>query len=326
MIWQAIEAVFVIFLMIGAGIFISWRKWVSIDTAKTFPKIILNIAIPAMLINSLTTQFSRQRLLESWLPLSIIFIVVPVTFFLGRLIAKIFRIPKERRGLFTVLFAFSNSVFIGFPVALALFGEAGMPYAVFYYLANTTSFWVLGYYVIRKDADYINGKHSRFSVREMLKNLAIPPVITILIMFVVVFAGIELPDIILTPAKYLGGLTSPLSLMFMGCMIYNIGFSGMKYEKGMGAILLGRFLLIPGICFAACMLAITFLSPQGFTSQMILMRNVFTVQIGLPVMTQSVIISELYGADTHYATKNVVWTTVLSLISIPVYMVLFQFI
>ena len=100
----------------------------------------------------------------------------------------------------------------------------------------------------------------------------------------------------------------------------------MKYEKGIGVILFGRFLLIPAICFAVCMLVITFAKPQGQAIDMTLMRNVFTVQIGLPVMTQTVITSELYGADVEYATKNVVWTTALSLITIPAYMVLFQFI
>jgi len=324
MIWQAVEAVFVIFLMIGAGVFVSWKKWVSRDVAKVLSKIIINIALPCTLIYSLTTHFTRELLSEAWLPLAIVFIVVPATFFVGELFAIIFKIPKHRRGVFAVLFSFSNSVFIGFPVALALFGDAGMPYAVFYYLANTTAFWTLGYHAIRKDADYISGKHSKVSALEILKKLVSLPIITIIVMFIVILLEIRLPNIILVTAKYLGGLTSPLSLIFIGCMIYHIGFRKMKYEKGIGVVLFGRFMLVPAICFAVCMLAIAFISPQGI--DMTLMRNVFTVQIGLPVMMHTAIVSELYGADVEYATKNVVWTTVLSLISIPAYMVLFQFI
>lgn len=325
MMWQAVEAVFVIFIMIGAGIFVSWKKWVSEDVAKAFPKLIIFLALPCTVITSFTTYVSSDQLRQSWLPLSIIFVVVPVTFLMGKLVAIICRIPKTRHGVFTVLFSFSNSVFIGFPVARALFVE-GMPFAVFYYLANTTFFWVLGYYVIRKDADLISGKHTKVSVKEIVKKLITPPMITILVMVVVVLSGLRLPNIILKPAEYIGGLTSPLSLMFMGCMIYNIGFRDMKYEKGIGAVLFGRFILIPIFCFAVCTLVILFVPDQSTTIDMALMRKVFTMQIGLPVMTQTVILSEMYGADVKYATKNVVWTTTISLISIPAYWLLLQYI
>ncbi|MDD5017012.1 MAG: AEC family transporter [Eubacteriales bacterium] len=326
MVWQAVEAVLVIFLMIGSGLFVSWRKWVSADVAKVFPKIIINITLPCMIIYSLSANFSRQQLYESWLPLTIVFAVVPVTFFIGRFFAGILKIPQTRRGVFTVLFSFSNSVFIGFPVALALFGDAGMPYALFYYLANTTFFWLLGYYVIRKDADAISGRHSGVPAAEVLKKLITPPIVTVLVMFTVILLGLKLPDLMITTAEYIGRMTSPLSLMFMGCVIYGIGIKGMGHEKGMGAVLAGRFLVIPVLCFAVCTLVISLISQGGATVDFMLMRNVFTVQISLPVMTQTVIVAEMCGADTKYATKNVVWTTLASLITIPAYMILFQYI
>ena len=326
MVWQSVEAVFVIFIMVGAGIFVSWRKWVTRDISKAFPKLVVNLTVPCVLVYNLATTFTRQQLFESWLPLLIVFIVVPITFLIGRLAAKILKIPKTRRGLFTVLFSFSNSVFIGFPIAQALFGDAGMKYAIFYFLSNTLFFFLLGFYAIIRDADAITGKHYKISTKEVVKKLISPPIVTILVMFIIILTGIELPDLILTAAHYIGAITTPLSLMFMGCMIYFIGLKGMKYEKGMLPILFGRYILMPGICFGACTLAISLFSPGGATSELLLMRNVFTVQIGLPVMIQTTITAELYGADVEYATKNVVWTTVASLVTIPAYMVLFQYI
>jgi len=326
MVWQAIEAVLVIFILIGVGVLVSWRGWVSRETAKVFPKLIIYLSLPCTVITSFTTHFTREQLAESWLPVVLIFAVVPVSFVIGLLAAKIFRIQKQRRGVFTVLFAFSNSVFIGFPVAQALFGGEGMPFAVYYYLANTTYFWLLGYYVIRRDADALSGQHSKITATEVLKKLVSAPIITIFVMVVVVLAGIRLPDLILTPAKYIGGMTSPLSLLFMGCTIYHVGLKGMKYQKGIGAVMLGRFLVIPALCFGVCMLATRLMAGALAGIDLTMMRNVFTMQIALPVMTQTVIISELYGADVEYATKGVVWTTLASLVTIPAYMVLFQYI
>ena len=326
MVWQAVQAVIVIFLMIGAGLFVSWRKWVSPENAKIFPKLIINLSFPCTIIYSLSTKLSRELLLESWLPIAIAFFVVPVMFFFSKLVAMLFRIPRARRGVFSMLFAFANAVFIGFPVAQALFGDAGMPYAVFYYLANTTWFWTLGYYGVQKDADLMCGRQSTFSVGGMLKKLVSPPIITVALMFIIVLMGIQLPKFVLTTAQYIGGMTSPLSLLFMGCVIYGIGFSGLKYEKGMGSVMLGRFLLIPVFCFAVCTLVMQFVPQHGTAIDLALMRNVFTIQSSLPVMTQTVIVCELCGADTGYAAKAVVWTTLFSLISIPLYMTLFQFV
>ncbi len=323
MILNSLQAVFIIFAITAAGVFVAWRKWVSRETAKAFPKIVINLAVPGTVVYSLYTQFTRQQLIEAWLPLLIIFFVLPLSYVLGYIFARLLKVPVTRRGVFVVLFSFSNSVFIGFPVAQALFGDAGMPFAVFYFLANTTSFWLIGSFAIKRDADAIIGRQQPYRLGEAVKKLIQPPILTVAIMIVVIFAQIKLPDIILTTAKYIGNLTTPLSLIFIGCMIYDMGFKGMKWEKGIGAVFLGRFVIIPALCLGACLLGIALFAP-GSADEFTLMRNVFVMQISLPAMTQTAIVSELYGADSEYATKNVFFTMLFSLITIPAYMLVLQ--
>lgn len=325
MIWEAIKAVFVIFIMIGAGIFVSWRKWVSREAAGSFPKIVIYLSLPCLIITSFSA-FTRQQLSDAWLPLAIIFLLMPLSYVIGRLATRVFRIPKQRRGVFTVLFSFSNSVFIGFPVAQALFGDAGMEFAVYFYLANSIAFWLLGYYAIRRDADIINGKHSKVSVKEILSKTLSVPIVMVLVMTAFVMLEVRMPSIVTEPARYIGAMTSPLSLMFMGCIIYQYGVKGMKYEKGIGPVMLGRFVVIPAIVFGVCTMAAGLMEPGMVSMDLEMMRNVFTMQSALPVMTQTVIVSDLYGADTAYATKNVVWTTLAALLTIPAYRVLLMWI
>ncbi len=325
MIWESMQAVIVIFLLIGAGMLAAWRKWITPDIANAFPKLLVNLAVPCMAIYHFYAGLDRQQVLDAWLPLLVLALVFPVSYFAGRLFAVIFNIPKTRRGVFTVLFSFSNSMFIGFPVAQALFGDAGLPFAMYYYLGNTTFFWVLGYYAIRSDADVISGSRSRFSAGEVVRKLATPPIITIVVMLAVVMLQIPLPKFAVDTAKYLGALTTPLSLIFMGCVIWEAGPGGLGFETNITHVMLGRFVLIPVLMFCACLLAVRLL-PAGTAADLVMMRNVFTVQAGLPVMTQTVIISQLYGADTKFATKSFIWTTIASVVFIPVYMVVFQYI
>lgn len=324
MILKSVESVAVIFVIIGAGLLIARQKWVSRDMVKAISKIVINLAVPGTLVYNFSANFSRQQLLNSWLPLLIIFIVVPAAFFTGKLTARLLKIPLEHRGVFAVSFSLSNSMFIGFPIAQALFGDAGMPYAVFYYIANTTVFWTLGYLAIRKDADIISGSAGRVSFIDVIKKLVTPPIITVLAMFAVVLFDINLPPFVIKTAKHLGDMTTPLSLIFTGCMIYYIGLKGLKYQKGITAVLAGRFVLIPALCFAACILAIAIAPYQNGEPYM--MRNVFTMQISLPAMMQTTILAELYGADVKYATINVIATTLISLITIPALMMILSLI
>lgn len=321
MLLNSLEAVFIIFAIIGVGLFVSWRKWVSRETAKVFPKIIVNISLPSLFVYSLYNNFSREQLLGAWLPLLIVFTTAVLAFYIAKAAAFLLRIPRNRRGVFIVAFAFSNSSFIGFPVARALFGDAGMPYAVFYFLAGHVTFWLMGNYAIERDADVINGETHRLSIGKSLKKLAQPPTLSTFIMFAVILAGIKLPDFILTTAKYIGDLTIPLSLIFIGCMIYNMGFSGMKWEKDLTPVLLGRFVVIPALCYGLCSLGLALFAPV-LTADNILMREVFVVQIGLPALMQTAISAEVYGADSKFATKCVFFSTALSLITIPVFMLL----
>ena len=324
MIWDSMQAVIVIFGLIGAGMLAAWRKWITPDIANAFPKLLVNLAVPCMAVYHFYTGLDRQQVLDAWLPLLVLLLVFPVSYFAGRLFAVIFNIPKTRRGVFTVLFSFSNSMFIGFPVAQALFGDAGLPFAMYYYLGNTTFFWVLGYYAIRSDADVISGSRSRLAAGEVVRKLATPPIITIIVMLAIVMLQIPLPGFVVDTARYLGALTTPLSLIFMGCVIWESGLKGLGFEANIAHVLTGRFLLIPALMFFACQLAVRLLAPAGTAADLLMMRNVFTVQAGLPVMTQTVIISQLHGADVKFATKSFIWTTMASVVFIPVYMVLFQ--
>ena len=119
MIWQSIEAVLIIFIMIGAGIFVSWRGWVSREVAKVFPKLVIYLTLPCMIITSFSENFTQQALFDSWLPIAVIFVIVPVSFFVGRLFAALFRVGDGFKLFTQCLDVLVNDLFI--EVAVELF-------------------------------------------------------------------------------------------------------------------------------------------------------------------------------------------------------------
>lgn len=316
MIFNAVGAVLSIFFMIGIGIFVYWRKWINRKEASVFAKIVINVALPANVIYSFLTKFNKSLILSSGIYLLVGVIALIITYLIGYGISVLLKVDKSRRGIFSVLFASSNSVFIGFPVAQALFGDAGMLYAFLFYIVNTTMFWTLGYAGIRRDGELKKGTADKMSFLDILKKLINIPLISLVIGAVLMLIDIKLPVNVMSTLKYIAGLTIPLSLIFTGIVLADIGLKNLKFERDILKVFLGRFLIAPLIMFLV-------ISAFGISG---LGKQVFIVQMSLPVLLQSTIMAQYYNADVDFATKSFAWTTIASLAIIPFYMMLVNFV
>ena len=306
MIFNSIGAVLSIFFMIGVGVFVYYKKWTDRKNASMLAKIVVNIAVPANVLYSFLNNFNRSIIAESGLYILIGFVSMIVTYYFSRLVIALFKIEKGRRGLFAIMFSFSNSVFIGFPVARALFGESAMLYAVLFYLVNTIMFWTFGYMGIRADGE----GEQKVGFLEILKKLVNVPMISIVLAFALILLEVKLSSNAMNTLKYMSNMTTPLSMIFTGIVLADMGLSKLKFEKSLILVFVGRVLIAPAIMLLIAMM----FGVQG------LGRQVFIMQSTLPIMLQSVIMAENYGADSNYATKAFAWTTIFSVISIPIYM------
>ena len=205
------------------------------------------------------------------------------------------------------MFFVSNTIFIGLPVNIALFGEKSVPYVFLYYIANTSFFWTIRAYGISKDGDC--GTESIFSIKT-LKRIASPPFIGFLVGIILVILGINIPEFAMDTCKYLGNLTTPLAMIFIGITINSVKIKNIKIDKDVLAILIGRFIISPLIVFA-----IAYFMPLP-----LLMKKVFIIQAAMPVMTNTAIIAKAYNADEKYAAVMIVTSTIASLLFIPLCM------
>jgi malate permease and related proteins len=307
---NAIGAVLSIFFMVAVGMLVYFKKWITRENASVFAKIVINVAVPANVIYSFVNRFDKSALSQSGLFILIGFIMMLITYYISHLFIWIFKIRKERRGIFSVLFAFSNSVFIGFPIAKALFGEDAMLYAVIFYLVNTILFWTIGNLGIRKDCETQNSE--KISFLDIIKKVFNIPILSIGLAFLLIYFEVSFPKNVMSTLGYLSNLTTPLSMIFTGIVLADMGIAQLKFERDVLLVMVGRVLVAPMVM----LLVTTFFGIEGLGQQ------VFIMQSTLPIMLQSVIVAEYYGADSNFATKSFAWTTVFSIISIPIYMIL----
>ncbi|OOP74399.1 AEC family transporter [Clostridium beijerinckii] len=308
-IFNALGSVFSIVLMISTGFFLSHKGWFDEKTSKLFSRLVCNLAIPCLMISQFTESFDKEKLLSLGGGLFAPFTSMAIGYIIAVIVSKAIKVEKKRIGTFRSMFFVSNSIFIGLPVNMALFGEKSIPNVLLYYIANTTFFWTLGVYEISRDGDSTNANIFSF---DTIKRIMSPPLLSFTFAVLFILLDIHLPKFVLDTCKYFGNLTTPLAMLFIGITIHSVNFKEFRFSWDMLAIILGRFIISPILILLLC----------NFANTPLLMKEVFVIQAAMPVMTNTAIVSKRYNADYEYATVNTIITTILSLIVIPIYMLL----
>ncbi len=312
-ILNGLQSVFSIMLMIGTGYFLTKKGWFGEKDSRLFSRLVVNISLPCLAFSNMLSIFDREMLETAGMGLFVPIVTMLIGYGISIAVARLLNVPERRRGLFQSMFALSNTIFIGLPVNMALFGEKSVPYVLMYYAANTMIFWTIGVYGIRKKRSEGGRK---VSFLETFSKLLSPPLISFLFSLMLVLMEIQPPKFILDTAQYMGNLTTPLSMLFIGMVIHSMDLKKFHFNLETNILLAGRFIISPLLVWIISL-------PFGM---MPLMRNVFIMEAAMPAMTQTAIVAQAYDADVEYTTWIVGISTLISLIFIPLHRVFLEFI
>ena len=288
------------FLM-GTGCFFARKNILGEHSNKLFSYLVLNLCLPCLIILGLTSRFTREGLMQSteWLGLSFVILLALI------LAAKIFSFSSliKRKELFQLSFVFANTVFIGLPVNIALFGDDSIPYIFLYYFANTCFFWTYGVYCVRGGG----------SIKDGFKKLMTPATISFFVGIIMILLDLKVPPFLATYMKYLGGMTTPLAMLYLGTAIYSLGIRSLKPDFEGLLDLISKFIIAPIIALVLIKIA------DGFLTLPVLLKKVYFIQTTMPIMTNVAILSGYYNKNPEDASKVVGLSTILVVVTIPFY-------
>ncbi len=305
---RSISGILVILGMILVGFVIGEKGWFDDKSRGLLAKLVTQVALPCYMLYTITQRFTAADLLIMLPALRFPALSMVILLGIATAVARIFAVRQDRRGLFISMFFNSNTIFVGLPINQALFGDASIPYVLIYYMCNTTFFWTLGTYLIQRDGE----GEAQFDLKTSLKKVFSPPLMGFLLGLVLVMLQIKLPAFLASDLQYLGNLTTPLSMIFIGLSVSHVGVKQLVLGKEQLLILLGRFLVAPLL-----MASIVYWVPLPS-----LMKQVFIIQSAMPVMTNAPVVARLYGADSDYAAVMVTETTLATMVVIPILMLL----
>ncbi|WP_301861114.1 AEC family transporter [uncultured Megasphaera sp.] len=310
---HGLEGIFEILFMIGLGYLLTHKGWFTADTSMIMTRLVMKVALPLYMLCQLKKDFTHDSLVHMAPDLLLPFVSIFLAYLVGRGAARLLHIRQSRRGVFITSFCIANTIFIGLPVNLALFGEQSVPSVMLYYMANTTMFWTLGVYHIVNDSTGGKAAMPLFS-RQTAQKVISPPLLGFLAGLGLVLADIPVPAFLLTSFQYVGNLATPLSLMVIGIEMHALSLASVRWDRDIIGALMGRFMVCP-LCVAALLPCI----PVSAMS-----ANVFVMQASMPAMTQMTVVAKSVGADVRYSTEISFLTVLLGILVIPAYMFFIQ--
>ncbi len=307
------------FLLVAAGAILKSTGILKDDAKSILTDLVLYFFLPCNIINSFRMEFNLDILRKFAVVLAISLLVQLLCYILSRVLYN--HKPKEVKRVMQYCTIVSNSGFLGLPIAQGIYGAEGMMYASIFIIPMRVMMWSAGIACFTESPD----------MKSVVKKLVVHPCIVAvyiglgLLLFqvplnqmynAVLNCGLPLvPDLtkVLLGAldkgvRSAGGCTTAMTMVLIGMM-----FSGMSVRSMLdgNALFISalRLVILPGLVLLGCRLV-------GVDS---FLTGVCLLITGMPAGSTSAILAAKYGCDYTFATKCIVVSTLLSMISIPIW-------
>lgn len=294
------EMQFMLFALMVIGAVIRSRGMVTDEGKKLLTDLVVNITLPCSIVKSFQMEFSGE-LLKSCLAIFLVAIAVQVGCWLLGFVLYPKANPRHKKVLQYSTIC-SNAGILGNPIAEGIFGSIGLLYASVYLIPQRTFMWSAGLTYFTQCPD------KKSLVKKVVTH---PCIIAVLIGLVLLVTQVQLPGAVSRTVNTIAGANTAVSMMLIGTILAGVPLRELV-EKTTCYLAFVRLVLIPVLIWGCC-LALG-LEPM--------VTNVAVVLGAMPVASTTVILAAKYDSDAEFASKCVVFTTLLSMITIPIWCVL----
>ena len=268
-------------------------------TNKKISALIVNVASPMLIISSIAgVEGSNKSIVFLMIGAGILMYIGFII--LGKIINRIFPFPKKDWPVYECMVVFANTGFMGYPVLLDVFGQEAVFYASLIHMAF--NFFVYTYAIMC----LTKGDDSEFKLN--FKQLLTPGIILIFVGIFIYLFDIQLPSVLMDTINSVGSLTAPLSMMMIGSSlaVYPIKDSFTDWRSYVFAYV--RLMIVPFVTMIMCRL----LHIDAYYANITIITN------AMPVGSMVLMLATQYNANVKIVTRNIVVSTLLSVITIPI--------
>ena len=307
LIGEILSSLIMIFILILPGIFFRKKELISDHQSEAVSAIVVNLTWPCMVINAMQREFSFQILKDSGYMMAVALIVFTILIAVSFPLARLLRMSKTKQYMAVFMLIFGNTGFLGIPVIKALYGTEAVFFAAILEMINDVLMFTIGIVLIQLSA----GADLKIRAKQFLN----PGLIGVMIGLALFLLNCRLPELLGGSIEMIGAATTPLTMFAIG---YQLGALKIKEIVGdwqVYVISFVKLLIVP---------VVTLVIVKLWAGEFTLLEKVLIISFAMPVASASTIFSQQYKGEVAFATKTVLLSTVLSIITIPIFAIIIE--
>lgn len=291
-----------LFLLTGIGILIRKCRLLPAQAQGMLTDLILYVILPCNIALSFRIDINRELLQNLGMAFLVAWVVQGVAWTLSRVLYLNY--PEGRKRVLQYATVCSNGGFMGNPIAESVFGATGLMYASIFLIPQRIVMWSAGLTLFTEAPDK----------KTLLKKVVTHPcIIAVFVGMVLMIFRPTLPEFIERTASSLGSCTTPLSMLMVGMILADVEDIKSMFSWEMIRYTLIRLVILPGIVFVGCKIC-------GLDR---LVTGVAVLMTAMPAACMTTILANKYHGDAMFASKCVVFSTAMTLVTLPVWCMLF---
>ncbi|MFT3982388.1 MAG: AEC family transporter [Lachnospiraceae bacterium] len=285
------------FLLMASGCLLKKKNIITAEGKAVLTNLILYVILPCNIIKAFCVELKTDSLSTFLQALA----VAAGVQLLSLLIAEFAysKSDSRKKPVYQYGTVCSNAGFMGNPLAQEVFGDTGLLYAAVFLIPLRIVMWTAG-------VSYFSDKTDKKAA--LKKVLVHPCMIAVYIGMVIMIEGLTLPAVLMDSLTAYSSCTTGMTMMYLGTILADVDFKTLC-DKEQVYFSLIRLVIIPLVVMGVCM----------FFHVDSLVMGVSVLLSATPAGSTTSILAGKYGADELAAARSVVFTTALSIITIPVW-------
>lgn len=272
-------------------------KMISTKTNQELTNLLLTVFMPASLFVAFPSEYdeSTLNLFTSGLIAGIL--VMLMLIILSKIIFNKLWLKGDLRYESQFGLIFNNATFLGYPIVASTFGPTGIVAYCGFIIAFNVALFSYGIWLFEH-------KLTPKLIKSVVTN---PNIIAVLIGMVLFLSGLRLPSFITDAVSYVGGATTPLSIICIGFMLSRADFKTILKKWRLAVTAITQLIVGPAITY----LMLTWLR---FPIEVI---AVCTLIQALPTATSLGLFATKYGGNNIESSELVTISTIFSIFTMP---------
>ena len=284
-----------LFALMLTGAVLKKRGVIDEAGKRCLSDLCINIVIPCNIFKSCLIQFNMDILRSCSLLLLSAVLMQVLCLLLNRSLFE--RYDSQRKKVLQYCTIVPMSGFLGNPIAEGIYDQVGVLYTSIFLIPMRIVMWSMGtsYFVAGEGTD-------------KKKVLTHPCLVAIYLGILCMVTQIQLPSVITETVRYIGNCNSALSMFIVGTILTDVPLRSI-FSRDTVLFSVLRLGLLPAAALGLGLLLGLETAPLG----------VSVLMTGMPAGATAAIFAAKYGSDAPFATRCVVFTTLLSMVTLPLW-------